>query len=349
MISTLTSLLTRTESRDADREATVDRRAADDGDPTPVDAGAVVPAEDAAVGKGDGSPSRTDSDEADETDTDWEFVAGVVDRAQSETGDVEADTEATDADAKSSSPPEAVTGHADGRPARKTNPFARVPLADIEEQSLPIVDAEGGAAGEIPGRSSEDSAGTTPNGRATDAKGEGDEEGDTTEEFPSPPSSERESVVEALLGELESTDLSTEEQARLREALGVEPPRSVHVRLSHLQSEVADLRAYADTIDRVLEDESEADRIARDLGRRIDGVRDRLDETVASLESDLAAETAAREADVERLETRIDGVATTLTDSMVALHHDVETLRDEVEANREWREDVTAAVASPDD
>ena len=336
MISTLTSLLSRAETVDTETEteATDDQaaRGGDNSSPAP-DLAAAEPAV-STVPDEESTEAETAAADRDDSpappETDWEFVSGMVDRTMTEKR-AAAGSSSPDGHLADTSPEPTEQTAADGTAETVgAGPFAGVPLADLEEKSVPIVEAEA-------------AAGTVGDATPTHAEAHTD----STE--PTGHDPDGESVVEAFIAELETTDLSAEERSTLRDALGVETTDSVRVRLSHLQSDVADLRAYADEIERILDEESEADRLARDLGRRIDGLRDRLDDTVADLESELATETEAREADVERLETRIEGVATTLTDSVVALHHDVEALHEEVETNRSWREDVTAAFATRED
>lgn len=330
MISTLTSLLSRAETAGTETEATDDQAARGGENSSPAPDLAATEPDVSAVRDAESTEEETASTDRDDSpdppETDWEFVSGMVDQAMTEDRNA-AGSSSSDGELAGTSPEPTTSTAADG-PAETVGagPFAGVPSADLGEESVPIVETEA-TAGAV-----ED-----PTPTHTDAT------------KPAEPDPDGDSVVEAFIAELETADLSAEDRATLRNALGVETADSVRVRLSHLQSDVADLRAYADAIERVLEEESEADRLARDLGRRIDGLRDRLDDTVADLESELATETETREAEVDRLETRIEGVATTLTDSVVALHHDVEALREVVETNRAWREDVTAAFATVED
>lgn len=341
MISTLTSLLSRAEASGPETEASDEgtRGSADGAERAAAPDLAVVEPEPSPDPDTDGAPPRDASGEDDarrenadpDPDTDWEFISGMVDQAMDTEAAVEPASEpaGTSGSSETADTATAETGPTPAEPGETVGagPFAGVPLADLDAAPPPLVETEArnGTADET--RTDDGAVGENP---AAAAGGE-------------------DSVLEALVDELETADLSSADRATVREALGVESPESVRVRLAHLQSDVADLRAYADAMERVLEEENEADRLARDLGRRIDGLRDRLDETITALEGDLAAETEARKADVDRLETRIDGVATTLTDSVMALHHDVEALRDEVETNRAWREDVTAAFANAED
>lgn len=179
------------------------------------------------------------------------------------------------------------------------------------------------------------------------------------------------SVVSALLDELED-EAGDDQLAALREALGVETPDSVGVRLSHLQSEVATLSAFAEEFERFVDEEgglgevvddlrgglrgveAELDELSSDLRERVDDVDERtkrmrgrvrdVDDLVDDLADDVEATEAQRDdlreahdADVDRLDGRIEDLETQHDDVLESVRADVEALRDALDAEREWR------------
>lgn len=168
-------------------------------------------------------------------------------------------------------------------------------------------------------------------------------------------------VAAALAAQIREGQVAERDLQALREALDVEAAGSTEARLSRLQQDVSDLRAYTDALEAFLDENGEARTLLRELRdeidrleRRMQATDERTREAVQRADSvdeeldDLAAD--VREVDdtvstvEDRLDTDLDEVETGLAD----VEASVEELQERVETdvNRELtelRDEVTSA------
>jgi predicted nucleic acid-binding Zn-ribbon protein len=124
-----------------------------------------------------------------------------------------------------------------------------------------------------------------------------------------------EEVPTVFVNQLESGALSDEDVEALREALGVETPRSTATRIEHVESRLTEFEAYIEALEAFIDDNGTADEIIADLEATIDD----LSETVASVEDELEGireqQADLREAvdghdeALSTVEKRLDGLA----------------------------------------
>lgn len=162
------------------------------------------------------------------------------------------------------------------------------------------------------------------------------------------------SVVTAFIEELE--DVGDEKLAALKDALDLEPAESMRLRVSHLQSEVASLAAYADEFERFVDEEGSLsgvlDEFRDDVDRLEDSVDDlradaraaaeertALQENLDRLEREIETLRETHEASVGQLSSRVDDVA----DESVGAD-EVAAVREELRAERAWRRKVVSSL-----
>lgn len=150
---------------------------------------------------------------------------------------------------------------------------------------------------------------------------------------PSAETEDRERVVEQLVAELRTGQVSEESVTFLREELGAgRPPRSVEARLKQLQTDLADVRAYTNALEAFIDEHGSGDQLVDRIERRIasleaaiedveesaDGHGDHLDRLQADVDDldaevdalsrefgDVADQVAALRADLEEVEARL--------------------------------------------
>jgi hypothetical protein len=165
-------------------------------------------------------------------------------------------------------------------------------------------------------------------------------------------------VVDALLEELRSADLSTEERTLLREALGVTSDQSnrgsLEARVRHVQNTVDDLEAYRDALEDLIAghgtDEHVIDAFENDIAALEAAVGDleasvsELDERVSGLpDRDRIEGIEDRTAAVEERVAELDALSET-----VAAHEDaIADAREAIETGQAWRRQVDEATAIP--
>ena len=176
-------------------------------------------------------------------------------------------------------------------------------------------------------------------------------------------------IASALADEIRSDEVADDDLELLRSELDVGVPRSVDVRISRLQSSVADIEAYADALAEFIDEEGTARELLESLRSRVDEVEsdvttlddrvDAADVERAGLATDVedaeesiieVEETTARieqsvstvEADVDEVAADVDEVAADLT----AVDESVETVRDDV---RTVESEVTGLDEAIDD
>ncbi|OYR56168.1 hypothetical protein [Halorubrum halodurans] len=165
------------------------------------------------------------------------------------------------------------------------------------------------------------------------------------------PASAEGGVAAALAEEIRSGRVAEDDMEVLRSELDVGVPRSVDVRISRLQSSVADIEAYADALAEFIDEEGTAREILDGLDARVDD----LEATVDDVDTRLAAgERAHGELadDVEAVETTVDEVEAsveTIESTADELSDTVEAVEDDVAAVREDVDEVEATVDDLDD
>ncbi len=177
---------------------------------------------------------------------------------------------------------------------------------------------------------------------------------DTTpeeEELDPSPETPPEGVASALADEIRSGDVDEADLQVLRSELDVGVPRSVDVRISRLQSSVADIEAYADALAEFIDEEGTAREILDGIDARVDTVEDE----VGALDGRVAAgERAHRElaTDVLEVEDTVDEVEASVTaveTSVDAVESSVETVETDVSDLQTEMGDVEETVTAVED
>ena len=91
------------------------------------------------------------------------------------------------------------------------------------------------------------------------------------------------SVVEQLVSEIRSGAVPEEDIEYLRRELGAttEVPKSVEARINKLQSDVADLQAYTDALERFIDTHGQAEDAVDSFERRLDDIDEKVEELSA--------------------------------------------------------------------
>lgn len=91
------------------------------------------------------------------------------------------------------------------------------------------------------------------------------------------------SVVEQLVSEIRSGSVPEEDIEYLRRELGAttEVPKSVEARINKLQSDVADLQAYTDALERFIDTHGQAEDVVDSFERRLDDIDEKVEELSA--------------------------------------------------------------------
>lgn len=141
-------------------------------------------------------------------------------------------------------------------------------------------------------------------------------------------------VVAALASQLRAGEASEDDVAALRQAFAAGGDGSTDARIKQLQSEVGDLRAYTNALEEFLDESGEGMELVRDL-----------QDSVGSLESELATVRTRADEAVERADAVEDGVED-VDDDLDDLSADVTAVGDRVDAVEETVSDVDDAVES---
>lgn len=154
------------------------------------------------------------------------------------------------------------------------------------------------------------------------------------------------SLAETLADEIRSGDVDDDDLETLRDALGVEDTSgSVEARIDHLQSEMADVEAYADAIEEFLDENGTAQQLLDDLRSELEATQERLDAIEGTAEE--AVETAQSvEAELEDFEAEADDETEERLDE---LESEIESLSDELEDVAELRSRLASAIGGLDD
>lgn len=174
---------------------------------------------------------------------------------------------------------------------------------------------------------------------------------ETTDEYGELPNS----VAEALAGEIRDGSITEENERILREAFSDSPRtrRDVDVRIKRLQTVVADLAAYIDEFERLIEGES--DSLLRSFEATLSEVTDRVEslensvdtmnERLAEVETELEAarddpdRVEPRSEEIDVLRNQIERIQMEIED-VLYLEEDLMELNDRVDAVQELSETV---------
>jgi len=227
--------------------------------------------------------------------------------------------------------------------------------AEPESGTEETIEADGEDAEETPEAGGEDAEETTDE-ETTEAGGEdgGDEpeagdadvEAGAAAEYRTLPGS----VAEALAAEIRDGTIAAENERVLREAFA-DPETasgSVTARIEHLQTQVADLAAYTDELERFLDEHGGGDSA---LTAVEENVAD-LTGTVGALEDDLDAVAESTDelgVDLADLETEVDEARGDLESELDEVRGDVDALDDRLEEVDALNDRLEAAETGIDD
>ncbi|MCU4751126.1 hypothetical protein OB919_03870 [Halobacteria archaeon AArc-curdl1] len=172
------------------------------------------------------------------------------------------------------------------------------------------------------------------------------------------PESTEGGTLEQLLAELESESIDDDQRDRLRSALGMDTPRSQVVRLTHLETQVQKLVAYADSMEAFIDESG----TAQDLIKQVETAREALEtleehlaqletdveERFGALENEFEERHAALEAEVEQrhatFETEVKERHDALEEQVGQRQAQFEARIDEIEGRFETLEDEHESV-----
>lgn len=202
--------------------------------------------------------------------------------------------------------------------------------------------------GEAPGTSDDDLEAaiaaadvesTAPSQGASSPEATGAEAGEATAVSP-------ESVASMLAEGIRAGRVSDSDMEVLRDALGTgdDSSNSLEVRMDHLQSEVADLKAYSDALEEFIDENGEARTLLRDLRGTVEGVRDDVAEVEREIEtvSTEMAETTGRVEDLGEDVSRVD-------DEVGSIGSDVEQVESSLGSVEERTEELDTGIADVDE
>jgi predicted nucleic acid-binding Zn-ribbon protein len=197
-------------------------------------------------------------------------------------------------------------------------------LAEVDppkDSSQVVRDVMGeGESGAAPGTSDDDleaaiaaaDVGSTPDSSTTGQSGSTD---DVVAASPG-------SVASMLAEGIRAGQVSDDDLEVIRDALGTADgsSNSLEVRIDHLQSEVADLKAYSDALEEFIDENGEARTLVRELRETIEGVEGDVADVESEVESVSGEVTEATERlddlgeDVSRIDEAVDRVGTDVAD-----------------------------------
>jgi len=195
------------------------------------------------------------------------------------------------------------------------------------------------------------------------------------------PTTDGETLAEALAAELERGSVDDDTLQTLNEHLSPRLAESSQVRLDNVQARLADLEAYTEALEGILDTVGTDEDITRTIGAvqddlekvaaQADALRDELDDTIEGLEEtdadveelsdDLEREIEDVQSEIESLsddvDDRLDDLETDLEDSLEdveaamdevhsELSDDLEDLREDIDDLVEWRDDFVGAVGA---
>lgn len=142
---------------------------------------------------------------------------------------------------------------------------------------------------------------------------------------------DRERVVEQLVAELRTGQVSEESVTFLREELGAgRPPRSVEARLKQLQTDLADVRAYTNALEAFIDEHGSGDEIVDRLERRLASLEAAIEEVEESADGH-GDHLDRLQADVDDLDAEVDALSREfgdVADQVAGLRADLEAVED---------------------
>ena len=184
---------------------------------------------------------------------------------------------------------------------------------------------------------------------------QGESDGVVTSEGEEPVSPE--SVAAMLADGIRAGRVSDSDLEVLRDALGggEGSSNSLEVRIDHLQSEVADLKAYSDALEEFIDENGEARTLMRDLRETLEGVEEDVSAVESRVESvseemsettermdDLGEDVSRIDDDVEGVSTEIEGVSADVDE----VRSDVETVESSVSSVEERIDELDSDLGS---
>ena len=157
-----------------------------------------------------------------------------------------------------------------------------------------------------------------------------------------------ESVASMLAEGIRDGQVADDDLEVLRDALGTgdASSNSLEVRIEHLQSEVADIKAYSDALEAFIDENGEARTLMRELEESIEGIRD----DVAAVEDEVDAvsgevtETTERIDDLGEDVSRVDEDVSRIDDEVGRVGTELEGVGSSVEAVETSLESVEGSV-----
>ncbi len=175
---------------------------------------------------------------------------------------------------------------------------------------------------------------------------------DETEAAPVP---EDESLVSALTTEIQHGQVSEEELAALREALGVGNERgSAVARLDQLQRDITDLRAYTAALEEFLDENGTGAELITELDERVETVAGRVTDVESELDSvtdTVEAELTTVTEDVGRVETELSAMSEeiqTVDEELGAVTEDLNSTEETLSELEEQVETLEGKVTDED-
>lgn len=185
-------------------------------------------------------------------------------------------------------------------------------------------------------------------------------------------------LVDALLAELEDGGLREEDREILAEHVDVDFPNSIGVRIRHIQDNIDDLIAYRNALEEFIDENGSAEAVIEQLEASVEDVRDEFDEVQAELaevsdDVDTAMSNLDRQFELEEaveantdelstvsesialvrdeycdrldeLSEEFDGLESSVENSIDQLTVELQEVRATLDQEREWRENLQSAM-----
>lgn len=156
-------------------------------------------------------------------------------------------------------------------------------------------------------------------------------------------------LVDRLVSELRAGAVSEEQLSYLRAQFTRESglPESADARIEGLQRDVADLRAYTDALERLLDTHGDEDDIVGEFERQFDAVEQRLADVESRLddqESHIESRLDDQASDIETLRSDV----ASLEESLEATATELSATRDELATLSETTDDLAAELPASD-
>ena len=169
-----------------------------------------------------------------------------------------------------------------------------------------------------------------------------------------------ESVAAVLADGIKAGRVSDSDLEVIRDALGADEDasNSLEVRIDHLQSEVADLKAYSDALEEFIDENGEARTLMRDLRETIEEVQGDVagvESEVDSVSNEMSETTGRVEElgeEVSRLDDEVEGVGSEVEEvssDVEEVGTDVERIESSVSGVEKRVEELDATVADVDE